>query len=184
MGLSSAPGAITPRVLSLPWWPWWPIHVSPRICRPKPPSHCLPFQSYLGVGPAGGNGEGVGGRADADDRLARLDVFDDVPHLLVGQIAEPREDNHQVGRFEGLQAGNVVQVFGVDRAGGRIDGKQHGTLEPVPLGEDLAQLRQGFLGAILLVAGDQHDVLSLARPVVAVEDDPGILGGCRIVQFN
>ena len=35
-----------PRVLSTPWWPWWLIHVSPRTCRPNPPSHSLLFQLY------------------------------------------------------------------------------------------------------------------------------------------
>ena len=68
----------------------------------------------------------------------------------------------------------LLQVLRVDRAGGRIDGKQHGTLEAVALGEDLAQLRQGLLGAILLIARNQHDVLSLARAVAALVDDPRV----------
>ena len=44
------------------------------------------------------------------------------------------------------------------------------------LGEDFSQQRQKFLGAIFLVAGNQHDVLPLAGPVEAVVNDPGIFG--------
>jgi hypothetical protein len=44
----------------------------------------------------------------------------------------------------------------------------------VPLGEDLRQLRDGLLGAVLLIAADEDDVLALAGAVLAVEDDAGV----------
>ena len=48
------------------------------------------------------------GGAEADDRLARLDIVGDVLHLVVGQIAEARGDDHQVGGLECFEAGDVV----------------------------------------------------------------------------
>ena len=63
-------------------------------------------------------------------------------------------------------------TFGIDRAVLRIDGEQDGALEAVALGQDLGQLRQRLLGAVLLVAADQDDVLALARAVAPFVDDP------------
>ena len=40
----------------------------------------------------------------------------------------------------------------------------------------MAKLRQRLLGAVLLVAGDEHDVLALAGAVAPFVDDPGIVG--------
>ena len=161
-----------PRVLCLPWLPWWLIQVSPSTCRPKPPSHSLLFQRVLGVGLARLDVEGVRRGPQADDRLARLDVVDDVLHLVVGQVAEAGEDDHQVGRLERLQAGDVVVAVGVDRAVLGIDGEQDGAVEAVVLGQDLGQLRQRLLGAVLLVAADQDDVLALAGAVAALDRRP------------
>ena len=70
--------------------------------------------------------------------------------------------------------GMLLRFFGSIMPGGRIDGKQHGTLEAVALGENLAQLWHGFLRAIFFIARNEHDVFSLARAVVAVVDDPGV----------
>ena len=120
--------------------------------------------------------ERVRRRPHADDRPARLDVVDDVLHLFVGQVAEAGEDDHQVGGLQRFQAGDVVRLIGVDGAVLGVDGKQHGAFEAVMPGQDLRQLRQGLLGAVLLVAADQDDVLALAGSVSAIEDDPGICG--------
>ena len=104
-----------PRVLSLPWLPWWFTQVSPSTWRPNPPGHSLLFQEYFAYVVLV-RLEGVRRRAHADDRPARLDVIDDVLHLVVGQVAKAREDDHQVGRLQGFQAGDVVVAVGVDRA--------------------------------------------------------------------
>ena len=61
----------------------------------------------------------------------------------------------------------LLRLVRVDRAVGRVDGEQHGAGEAVALGENLPQLRQEFLGTVLLVAGDQHDLFALARPIAA-----------------
>ena len=44
------------------------------------------------------------------------------------------------------------------------------------LRQNLAKLRQRFFGAVLFVAGDQHDVLALTGTVVAFVVDPLIAG--------
>ena len=62
----------------------------------------------------------------------------------------------------------------VDRAVLRIDREQHRAAEAVAAGQDLAELRQSLLGAVLLVAGDQHNVLAIAGPGDTVVHDPGI----------
>src|SRR5207248_11008252 len=86
-------------------------------------------------------------------------------------------DDHQVGRLERFQAGDVLVVLGVDSAVGRVDGEQDGTLETVVLGEDLGQLLQRFLGAVLVVAAYQDDVYALAGAVAAVVNVLGLVGG-------
>ncbi len=104
--------------------------------------------------------EGVRRRPHADDRPARVDVVDDLLHLVLGQVAEPGEEDHQVGVPERLEAWDVARA-GVDRPV-LADREQDGALKPVPPGEDLRELGQGLLGPILLVAGDEDDVLPLA----------------------
>ena len=41
-------------------------------------------------------GEGVGRSPQPKDWLAALQVVVDVPHLLVGEVLEAQEDNHQI----------------------------------------------------------------------------------------
>ena len=108
IGWSSIPSAMMPRVLCLPCWPWWLIHVSPSTWRPKPPSHSRLFQPYLEYVLPRADVERVRRRADADNRPARLDVIHDVLHLLIGQIAKPREDDHQVGGRKCFETRDVV----------------------------------------------------------------------------
>ena len=72
----------------------------------------------------------------------------------------------------------VVQTFA---ASGNHDavialGEQHRAFEPVTLGENLAQHRHGFLGPVLFVPRDQHNMLALARSALAVVDHPLVLG--------
>ena len=135
----------------------------------------LALPAVAGVGLAPLDVEGVRRRPQADDRPARLDVVDDVLHLVVGQVAEAGEEDHQVGRLERLQAGDVVATVGVDRPV-LVDREQHRALEAVMLREDLRQLRQRLLRAVLLVAADQHDVLPLAGPVAPGQSDPAVIG--------
>ncbi len=107
----------------------------------------------------------------------RLDVIDHFLHLLVGQVAEARGDDHQVGRAQCFEAGNVVGSLRVDRPVG-ADGEQDRALEPMALRQDLGQLRQPFLGAVLFVTAHQHDVLSLRRTIGTLVDNPRVTGDC------
>ena len=43
-------------------------------------------------------------RAQADDRLSGIDIIDDVLQLLIGKVAEPREDYHQISGLGASQA--------------------------------------------------------------------------------
>ena len=65
-----------------------------------------------------------------------------------------------------LTLGLIVPSFG-------IDGEQDGAFEAVMLGEDLAELRQRFLGAIFFVAADEDDVFALAGPFGAFVHNAG-----------
>ena len=138
----------------------------------EPAVPLLALPSPTAVRPALGR-KGVRGRAHADHRPAALDVFDDVPHLFVGQIAKSREQHQQIGRIERFQTRNVIRLIGIDRAVLRIDGEQHRTLEAVAPGENLTQLWQTFFGAILFVPADQHDVLTQSGSAVAGEHHAG-----------
>jgi hypothetical protein len=104
-----------------------------------------------------------------------------VLHLVVGEVAEAREDHEQVGGLQRLEPGDVVRLPGVDAPVLLVDGEEHRAVEPVVTREDLCELRQRLLGAVLLVAGDEDDALALAGAVLPLEHDPGIRGGraCR-----
>ena len=63
------------------------------------------------------------GRANADDRLAGLDVLDNVPHLLVRQIAEARvkTDKEDVKRLIRLLIADIVpEVWGAAGGSARV----------------------------------------------------------------
>ena len=100
-------------------------------------------------------------------------------HLFVGQFAKAGEDHQQVGRIEGFQSGNVLRS-GIDEAGLRIDGEQHRTLATVVDGEDLGQLRDQFFAAVLIVGGNQHDVLARRRAGLALQHHARRLGPDRV----
>ena len=50
------------------------------------------------------------------------------------KIAEANGDDHEVGRLEIFQPGDIVVLIGIDDAGLGVDGEQDGTLEAVMLG--------------------------------------------------
>ena len=111
------------------------VVVDPRLAQHLPAKAAVPLfvvMRELSVGSAAG--EGVRGRSQSDDRLAGIDVIDDVFHLVVGQVAEPRHDDHQVGIVERLGAGNVAGGVGRNCAVFGIDGKQHRAFEAVMIG--------------------------------------------------
>ena len=100
----------------------------------------------------------MGTGADRHHRPPRLGVIDDAFHLIVGQVAKPQTQHHDIGVVEHSQTGNVLDVVRVDLAGLGIDREQHRRLEPVVGGEDLRQLRKRLFAPVFVVARDQHDV--------------------------
>ena len=62
---------------------------------------------------------------------SRFDVIDDMLHLIVGQIAKPRRNDHQVGGLQGFQTRDVIVDVGIDVARRGIDGKHDRTLKPM-----------------------------------------------------
>jgi len=115
--------------------------------------------------------EGVGGGAEAGHRFAGFGEGGDALQLPVGQIAETRVDDHHVGLFEDFQAFDVVGAVGIDDAVG--EGEADGDGEAMVAVEDAGEHGHGFLGAVLLVAGDEDDVGPAFLAVQA-----GDVGGC------
>ena len=108
--------------------------------------------------------KGVGCGAQSDDGLAGLEKAVDGRHLVVGQDAPAGENNHQVGAVEGLGSRDVGVDVRVDDSRFRIDREQDGAAKTVMVRENFGKLRQSFFRAVLLVAGDENDVLAPARP--------------------
>ena len=104
--------------------------------------------------------ERVGRRPDTDDRFAGPEKIVDELHLFVGQRNEAREDHHQMRAVQMLQTGNYDRRHRVDDARGvRMLGEQYRGAKAVGGREDPCKLRQRLLGPVLLIAGQQHDVI-------------------------
>ena len=113
--------------------------------------------------------EGVRGRAEADDRLARVE---EVGHMLVlfrRPLAKARADDEQVGLVQRGDPGNALLIVRVDELARRVEGEQHGAIKPMPLAENLAQHRHALLGTILLVARNEHDVTAFTGTILPLE---------------
>ena len=128
--------------------------------------------------------EAVGRRPQPNHGLSFAEVGVDLAHLLVGQRAKPRGDHHQIGIAQGLEAGDVCAIVGVDFTGRRVDRVDHAAVEAVMGGEDLRQLRKGLLAAVLLVAAHEHDVLTLPRAVAPRDVEPRIASPSRRGQHQ
>ena len=107
--------------------------------------------------------KGVRCRSEPHDRATRIDVVDNVLHLFVGQFPEAGENQHQVGRIERIETGNVGLVLGIDFAGLGVDREQHRAVEAVMRRQHLRHHGQRFFRAVFLVAADQYDVFAQAR---------------------
>ena len=125
------------------------------------------------------NAEGMRRRAHSHHRLASAKIAVDLLHLLVGQIAKPRGNHHQVSRAQRLKPRNIVVLVGIDLPGRRIDRIEHRGLEAMMAGQNLGQLREPLLAAVFLIAADEHNLLAcprLARIQLSrfFHDEPGI----------
>ena len=108
--------------------------------------------------------------SEADHRPAPVEIVDDVLHLRVGEILEAEKDDQQVGRPQRLEPGDV-RAARLDEPGLRVGGEEDAALEPVVPRQDPRQRRERFLGSILVIAGQKHEVLPAPRPPIALVDD-------------
>jgi hypothetical protein len=111
------------------------------------------------------------GRADCNQRLARVEICLKVPQLLVRQRQQPAEQDQQIGLFQVFQPRNVVRhllVFPPDLLG-RIDvvvgieAEEHRAMKAVVLRQQPGQHRHHVLAAVFLVGGDQDNMPAFAR---------------------
>jgi len=70
---------------------------------------------------------------NSHDRFPRFHIIRNVFHLIVRQVAETGQDDHQVCGVEGFETGNVVGNVGIDRAVFGVDSEEHGAAETVAL---------------------------------------------------
>ena len=157
------------------------VMVDPRLAEHLPAETLRHFfigliPAVVRVGPALGKVEGMGRGPHADHRFARFEVVVDLLHLLVGQVAKPCGDHQQIGRSQGLEAGDVGGGVGTDLTRRRIDGVDHAAVEAVVFGENLRQLREALFAAVFLIATDEHDMLRVAGPLLPFERQPRIGG--------
>ena len=99
-------------------------------------------------------------RAQCHDRFAREEIVGEMLHLIIRPSAKAQQHDAQIRRSQRLHARLVVLRVWFDLA--ILDGEKHGAFEPVMNRQNLGQLRHAFLGPILLIPGQEDDVLALA----------------------
>jgi hypothetical protein len=92
-----------------------------------------------------------------------------VLHLLLRKVLEPQEHHGEIRRAQRLHAWHV-RVAGDDLPRGRVDVEQDGALEAVVLGQDPRELGQSFFRAVLVIAREEDDVLSLPGACGAIKN--------------
>jgi len=113
--------------------------------------------------------ESVRRGAESDDGSAALQVFVDMDHLVVGEIEEAREDEHEFSvleSFEALDVGGAGCDFAL-----LVDSEENGRFEAVMFGKDAGEGGAGFLGPVFVIGGNKDDVLSLAGTGSALVGD-------------
>jgi hypothetical protein len=104
-----------------------------------------------------GKPERVRAGAERGDRHPALHRGREAAHRGVRPLAETQRHHDPVGAIERLGARHAGVVVGVDRPV-RIEREQHRTAEAVALAEDLREHGQPLFAAVLLVAGEEHEV--------------------------
>ena len=100
-------------------------------------------------------------RAQTDHGAAAIEIVIEVLHLLLREVLKTQKDHREIRRIQGLHPRHV-RVAGHDLTRGRVDIEQHGALEAVMLRENPRERRQRFLRAILVIAGEEDDVLAVS----------------------
>ena len=120
------------------------------------------------------------GRPQRDQRLAGIEVVVELSLLNVGQLQVARHPDQAVRARQMLQTRHSMPPGPVLEGSrqGRIDlavlvdAEEHRGVESVMLRQDPGQHRQGLLGPVLLLGGDQHDVLALAGTLAPGKGQP------------
>ena len=126
--------------------------------------------------------ESMGGGPQAHDRFAGVEVVLEVLHLFLRKVLEAQEDDHEVGCFQGLEAGDIG-ASGLDEAGLLVGGEENAALEAVVFRQDPAEGGQGLFAAVFVITGDEDDVFALAGSGLALPDhtvgvfSEAVLGG-------
>ena len=74
-----------------------------------------------------------------------------------------------------VEPGNIRQVVWVNGPSFWIDGEKHCTFESVMNSQNFCHHRQGFFGAVLLVATDENNVLAFTGPLRYLRIQPKVL---------
>ena len=83
--------------------------------------------------------------AQTDDGATGFEVVVHFLHLIVGQIAKTRCDDHEIRVSQGLEPRNIRGVVRVnDPQSLRILGEEHHGFEAVTFGQYFSQLREGL----------------------------------------
>ena len=81
-------------------------------------------------------------------------------HLVIWEVEEAGEDDHEVGFLQGFEAFDIGGA-GFDFAL-FIDAEEDGAFEAVVLGEDACEGWACFLGAVFVVGCDEDDVFTFS----------------------
>ena len=85
-----------------------------------------------------------------------------MPHLVLRKVLEAEEHDCNVCGFQCFHAGHIG-VARLNFARGRINIEKHGAFEAVVLYQQPSERWKRFFGAILVIAGKEHDVFASAR---------------------
>ena len=112
----------------------------------------------------GGETKGMGAGAEGDDGNATGDGGGEARHGGVWPLPKTKAEDDPVGGIEGLGVGDALVVVGINCAVG-IEREEDRAAEAVTLTENFREHWQAFLGTILLVAREEHEVATGTRAV-------------------
>ncbi len=112
-------------------------------------------------------------RSHSHHRTASIQISIEMLHLFCRQILEPQEHDCQVCGIKGFHVRNVRRSPCNDLAGARVDVEQYRAFEAVMLCQNSSERWQRFFRAILVIACDEHDMLTLPDPVLPFKDQFG-----------
>ena len=90
-------------------------------------------------------------------------------HLVLRPVLEAGEHHHEVSLGQLLDARHVVGPRLDDTVG--VHPEDHGALEAMVLGQNAGEGGQGLLGAVLMVARYEDQVLAFSEALFALVDE-------------